>query len=541
LALVASFFVPGGPARVGWVAYLPPVETVPGTGRFDAQTLGLLGLGLLGLSLLFAAVSGLAAVQRPAATVAGRVVSWFECAQALAGGLLLVGVPSALAVVALQLMDNVSGSGLLAAFLIWPAPATCGWDFGMSLILLLSAGLALDLLWGPSSAGAEARVRPLAARWFALATLAGTGLTLLAAVAYGLRSALPVAAGVAFCAVNARLYVGFSGVSGRLLNEFWGQVHCVLSLLYLGLFLLPSRWSGDGGGAAPAATHRFYALWMLALAQTPLGVNWLWSWQHGPPVTVARSGVAAAPAGGRDGAGGGEWTACWRLWLVATSSGFLALVLFALRVWAGANDGRLGLPGGGLATLGTVALVVSAATLWTARPAWQTGRPRRARVLVGLTVLLGLSFLAMRGWEYRDRLTHDCVRLTDGRELIGRIEDRAFDGAARSQLGTPARRSIQLQRGASSSESVLLSPDEVELIESLGPWHSRPLALWFLLTGLHALLVLAGVLLLAGQLAGGGGAAGGAPGRLPWLRPAGVGCWMVATALGVVLWGLFAV
>jgi heme/copper-type cytochrome/quinol oxidase subunit 3 len=589
LALGASFFAPGGPARVGWPASLPPVETVSGTWRFDAQTLGLLGLGLLGLSLLSAAVNGLAHLRGSAGLVAGGTRSWSECAQRLAAGLLLVGVPIALAVVALQLMDNVSGSRLLTSLPLWPEPAACWLGFATMLLLLLSVGVAFDLLLGPLSEGAEARARPLAARWFALAILVGAGLTLLAAVAYGLRSALPVAAGVAFCAVNAWLYVGFSGASGRRLNEFWGKVHCILSLLYLGLFLLPSLLSGDGGGAvavdSPAATQRFHALWMLALAQTPLCVNWLWSRRHGPLVTMARSGVVAASAGGpdvtREGAscsvwacprtmnriggsvvglgvppsGGpshvnaelqtvgswGKWTLRWRLFLVATIIGFLALVFFALRVRAGSNDWRLGASGSSVATLGSLALVLSAATLWAARSALRKGRQRRARLLIGMTVLLGLSFLSVRGWECRDRLTHDFVRLTDGREFIGRVGGQALDRAAISQPDKPAMRLIQLQRGPSSGESVLLPADEVELIESLGPWRSRPLAIWFLLTGLHALLVMAGVLLLAGQLLAGGGAAGGAPGRLPWFWPAGVGCWVVATAMGVVFWVLFAV
>jgi len=335
----------------------------------------------------------------------------------------------------------------------------------------------------------------------------GAGLTLLAAVAYGLRSALPVAAGVAFCAVNAWLYVGFSGASGRRLNEFWGKVHCILSLLYLGLFLLPSLLSGDGGGAvavdSPAATQRFHALWMLALAQTPLCVNWLWSRRHGPLVTMARSGVVAASAGGpdvtREGAscsvwacprtmnriggsvvglgvppsGGpshvnaelqtvgswGKWTLRWRLFLVATIIGFLALVFFALRVRAGSNDWRLGASGSSVATLGSLALVLSAATLWAARSALRKGRQRRARLLIGMTVLLGLSFLSVRGWECRDRLTHDFVRLTDGREFIGRVGGQALDRAAISQPDKPAMRLIQLQRGPSSGESVLLPAD----------------------------------------------------------------------------------
>jgi heme/copper-type cytochrome/quinol oxidase subunit 3 len=544
LALVASFFAPGGPARVGWPAYLPPVETVPGTWRFDAQTLGLFGLGLLGLSLLFAAVNGLAALRGTAGLVAGRTRSWCECAQGLAAGLLLVGVPIALAVVALQLMDNVSGSRLLASLPLWPDPVPGLGAFTILVLLAMALGVAAEVLLGTRSAPGSLSPIPKAAQGFAIASLLGVLWALDRWWMQGMGVAWQLTLGVAFGAVSAAAYHRFAAMTGRMLNEFWGQVHCVLSLLYLGLFLLPSLSPPGSGGAVAvdshAATQRFHALWMLALAQTPLGVNWLWSRRYGPPVPAARSAVVVASAGGKDVAREGEWTPCWRLFPVATIIGFLALVFFALRVRAGFNDWRIELPGGSLATLGTFALVVSAASLWTARSALQTGRQRRARLLIGLTVLLGLSFLAMRGWEYRDRLTRDFVRLTDGRERVGRIGGQAFDGAARSPPGTPARRSIQLQRGGSPGASVLLPAGEVELIESLGPWHSRPLAIWFLLTGLHALLVMAGVLLLASQLAGGGGTAGGA-GRSRRLRPAGVSCWVVATAMGVVLRVLFAV
>ena len=302
LALAASFFAPGGPARVGWPAYLPPVETVSGTWRFDAQTLGLLGLGLLGLSLLFAAVNGLAHLRGSAGLVAGGTRSWSECAQRLAAGLLLVGVPIALAVGALQLMDNVSGSRLLTSLPLWPDPTPGLGGFTILVMLVMSLGVAAEVLLGTRSAAASISPIPKAAQWFAIASLLGVLWALDSWWVQGMGVAWQVTAGTAFCAVSAGAYHRFAAMTGRSLNEFWGKVHCILSLLYLGLFLLPGLLSGGSGGAAaadsPAATQRFHALWMLALAQTPLCVNWLWSRQHGPLVTMARSGVVAASAGG---------------------------------------------------------------------------------------------------------------------------------------------------------------------------------------------------------------------------------------------------
>ncbi len=315
LAFTASFVLPGGPARSGWTAYLPPVETTPGRLRFDAQTLGLFGLLLLAAALLGFAINVLVAAASRQPTEHGRrrlPLSGFT--QSLTAGVLVFALPVMSAIMLVQLSDNVFGSHLLpASVALWPNPLRWLTPPATVLLLLPAVGMALEIIGTGRRLPAPCSAPPTMAWWFAAGSMAESVLAILLggwcvigafhrpAVGVFLDWQLPLhfAAGAALCAVFAGVCRSRPPVTGRVPDAFWGRVHGVLTLLYLNLWLLADAlamwWPQTGGAWANAA--RFHALWMLALAQVPFGVNWLNLRSNGRTTkTTSPPTVLAAPA-----------------------------------------------------------------------------------------------------------------------------------------------------------------------------------------------------------------------------------------------------
>ncbi len=115
-----------------------------------------------------------------------------------------------------------------------------------------------------------------------------------------------VAPGTIF-ALFAGVYYWFPKITGRTMNEFWGKVHFVLSLIFMNLIFMPMFIQGlegmhrrmyDGGAAysaAPDLAHGLataiklnvgisHAAWLLGLAQVPFIINFFWSIRNGRKV-----------------------------------------------------------------------------------------------------------------------------------------------------------------------------------------------------------------------------------------------------------------
>ena len=119
-----------------------------------------------------------------------------------------------------------------------------------------------------------------------------------------------VAPGTIF-ALFAGIYYWFPKATGRMMNEFWGRVHFVLSFIFMNLVFQPMFAQGmagmlrrmyDGGAnyslarepdAIGALTDSVihsnvtisHAAWALGLAQIPFIINFFWSMWKGPRVT----------------------------------------------------------------------------------------------------------------------------------------------------------------------------------------------------------------------------------------------------------------
>jgi cytochrome c oxidase subunit 1 len=116
-----------------------------------------------------------------------------------------------------------------------------------------------------------------------------------------------VAPGTIF-ALFGGIYYWFPKITGRMMNEFWGKVHFVGSLIFMNLVFQPMFTQGfaglnrrmyDGGatyagadgvvGIPQSIIHMnqgiSHAAWMLGVAQIPFIVNFFWSIWKGKKVT----------------------------------------------------------------------------------------------------------------------------------------------------------------------------------------------------------------------------------------------------------------
>jgi len=116
-----------------------------------------------------------------------------------------------------------------------------------------------------------------------------------------------VAPGTIF-AIFAGIYHWYPKATGRMMNDYWGRVHFILSFIFMNLVFMPMFIQGmEGmsrrlydGGATYAASGAVYGLsklalrlnvsishaaWLLGAAQIPFIINFFWSLKHGRKVT----------------------------------------------------------------------------------------------------------------------------------------------------------------------------------------------------------------------------------------------------------------
>jgi cytochrome c oxidase subunit 3 len=201
------------------------------------------------------------------------------------------------------------------------------------------------------------------------------------------------------------------------------------------------------------------------------------------------------------------------IWLFLASEVMLFGALFSsyilLRVGAAPGTwphGWLNIPVG---TANTMVLITSSVTVVMAWAALKMNQFGRFRIFQGLTLLLALTFVGIKTYEYRDKFTHYEVMMTDGRIADGHLVQRTAEGvvlhghivANRSELMHP-------EKGVKHTD-IKIPTGNIVRIQNYGPWHNTYMAIYFTLTGLHALHVIGGALVI-GYLWG--------PGSRMWKR-----------------------
>lgn len=201
----------------------------------------------------------------------------------------------------------------------------------------------------------------------------------------------------------------------------------------------------------------------------------------------------------------GLYNAKLGLWLFLASEVMLFGALFSsyilLRVGSTAwPSGQLSVP---LGTLNTFVLILSSISVVMAWAALKGRDFARFKLWQGATVLLALLFLCVKGVEYHSKFTHYAITLKDGSELTGHLEGHPFNLTLAKLKASPhPPAELQFHPDATGTtegghgEARQLTVADLTRLEAFGPWRSTFYSLYFVMTFLHALHVIGGIVVL---------------------------------------------
>ena len=230
------------------------------------------------------------------------------------------------------------------------------------------------------------------------------------------------------------------------------------------------------------------------------------------------------------------------IWLFLASEVMLFGALFSsyilLRVGALPGtwpQGVLNIP---IGTFNTAVLIASSVTVVMAWASLKMNQFSKFRLYMGLTVLCALTFVGVKSFEYGDKFSHYSVTLNDGKAMTGHIyvggkkqyfltkkqladknapiEEIEFhadpvnvitgeglDGKPSAAAGAGHEASGKAEAHAEGKDAhaehpvMKIKATDIKWMSAFVPAHSTYFAIYFTMTGLHALHVIGGALVLA--------------------------------------------
>jgi cytochrome c oxidase subunit III len=194
------------------------------------------------------------------------------------------------------------------------------------------------------------------------------------------------------------------------------------------------------------------------------------------------------------------------IWLFLASEVMLFGALFSayilLRVGAPEGLWPVGWLNVWLGTANTLVLISSSITTVMAWAALKMNNFSKFKFYHAITLLCALIFVGIKSYEYHDKFVHYEIRLKDGRIADGhlvsksaaevKISGRYVEGTNRSHLYNLHEH----KEGAHHHEEITIPQDQIARMSNYGPWHNTYMAIYFTLTGLHALHVIGGALVI---------------------------------------------
>jgi cytochrome c oxidase subunit III len=213
------------------------------------------------------------------------------------------------------------------------------------------------------------------------------------------------------------------------------------------------------------------------------------------------------------------------IWLFLASEVMLFGALFSayilLRVGAEPGTWPIHLLSVPLGTINTLVLILSSVTVVMAWASLKMNRFDRFKIYQTITVLCALAFMVIKSFEYRDKFTHYAVTLTDGTIVDGHLVERTPNSITLSHptekkatnttaAAQPAGAAAVTEGGHATEGDHAHAADRTIqfseigkhessgrlLIQNYGPWRNNYMAIYFTLTGLHALHVVGGALVI---------------------------------------------
>jgi cytochrome c oxidase subunit 3 len=157
-------------------------------------------------------------------------------------------------------------------------------------------------------------------------------------------------------------------------------------------------------------------------------------------------------------------------------------------------------------TLNTLVLITSSITTVMAWASCKMNQFNRFKFFHACTILLALTFVCIKSYEYHDKFTHYEIVLKNGKFADGHLvkKNLAFvDGALTGSITIKGHvvddekelYDLQAHKPA-AHEELTFNASEIKQFETYGPWHNTYLAIYFTLTGLHALHVIGGAIVI---------------------------------------------
>ena len=208
----------------------------------------------------------------------------------------------------------------------------------------------------------------------------------------------------------------------------------------------------------------------------------------------------------------GLYNAKLGIWLFLASEVMLFGGLFSAYVLlrVGAEPGMW--PHGWLnVTLGTVNTLLLALSAITTLLAWAACKVRdftKFKIFHACTILLALTFLGIKSYEYHDKLIHYEIKLNNGTFADGHLVEKSkdFDLAKKTGTVTLHGRIVQAEKElmdlrapaaqTAKLDEVTVAATDIKSMGNYGPRHNTFTAIYFTLTGLHALHILGGTLVI---------------------------------------------
>jgi cytochrome c oxidase subunit 3 len=211
------------------------------------------------------------------------------------------------------------------------------------------------------------------------------------------------------------------------------------------------------------------------------------------------------------------------IWLFLASEVMLFGALFSsyilLRVGAQAGQwphGWLNIPVG---TANTVVLITSSITTVMAWASCKMNQFGKFKFYHACTILLACTFVAIKSYEYHDKFTHYSIQLNDGNIADGHLVEKSKDfnlaqktgdivihghkveiaGKQGEALQAELNKIYDLHSAearAVKHEEVTIHAADIASMGTYGPWHNTYTAIYFTLTGLHALHVIGGAIVI---------------------------------------------
>jgi cytochrome c oxidase subunit III len=191
------------------------------------------------------------------------------------------------------------------------------------------------------------------------------------------------------------------------------------------------------------------------------------------------------------------------IWLFLASEVMLFGALFSsyilLRVGAPAGlwpQAWLNVP---LGTANTLVLITSSITTVMAWASCKMNQFGRFKFFHACTLLLACTFIGIKSFEYHDKFNHYQIDLADGRIADGHMVEQAPGYvviAGRYVADRKELYDLKANPVPHEHQEIKVERAQIKKMENYGPRHNTYTAIYFTLTGLHALHVVAGAIVI---------------------------------------------